>query len=253
MSSLIKQNKNADAYKVIAIKDLSVSQETFETITNVNEEDHLDRLTSKIFAAKEELAQLEEKKRQLLSETKEKIVKEREDWQAEKEMERQKAEEEGFQKGYEEGKNDALERYESLVEKANTIYLTSVEDYHKTIKKHTETIIQLAMKVAEKIMNMNVKEHPENFSLILHKALDQLKVDSTITIHIHPNNYPFVQQQKEELEQLLDGEKNIILQMDHRLNEGDCMIKHRFGQIDVGVDVQLEQIKAALLEHVLES
>ena len=252
LSSLIKQNKKTDTYKVIAIKDINYQEEVEENHT-INDEDHYAALSSKILEAKEELAQLNVKKEQALSEIKETIAKEQEDWLKEKELERKKAEESGFQQGFEAGKNQAIEQHDSLIEKANKIYLASVEDYHKTIKKHTETIIQLAIKTSKKIIGSNFEENPEKFGFIINKALEELKDSSTITIYLHPNNYQYVQHQKEELEQMVEEEKNIIFQIDHQLNEGDCVIKHRFGQIDVSVDVQLQQIKAALLENILES
>jgi len=254
LSNLIKQNKKkADTYKVIAIKEIDRSEENEENISYRNDEDEFASLLDKISVAKEELAQLEVQKEQALADIKETIAKEKEAWNEEKEKARQEAQEDGFQKGFEAGKRESVEQHDTLIEKANQIYLASVEDYHSTVKKHTKTIIQLAIKTSKKIIENSFEENPENFALIVNKAIDELKDSSTITVFLHPNNYQFVQHQKEELEQMLDGKKNIIFQIDQHLNEGDCTIKHRFGQIDVGVDVQLQQIKAALLENVLES
>lgn len=44
----------------------------------------------------------------------------------------------------------------------------------------------------------------------------------------------------------------ISIYADQQLQEGDCTIKHPHGQVDVGIDLQLRQIKNMLAEKVAE-
>jgi len=88
---------------------------------------------------------------------------------------------------------------------------------------------------------------------IIKHALEDLKDRSNISIYVEPADYEFVSKRKEELEELLEADELISIYADQHLNQGDCVIKHPFGQLEVGIDVQLKQIKTALEEIVLEN
>src|SRR5690625_3909283 len=109
------------------------------------------------------------------------------------------------------------------------------------------------METANKILDEELTNNPEKFQNIVTKVMNDLKDNETITIIVHPKNYQYIYEQKEELEQLIDEDGIITLQVDHTFNESDCIIKHRFGQIDASIDVQLQQIKTALKESVSEN
>lgn len=58
--------------------------------------------------------------------------------------------------------------------------------------------------------------------------------------------------QKEELEQIVRNDDVISIYTDRNLQEHSCIVKHPYGQIDVSIDTQLQQLKIALEEKVME-
>ncbi len=248
----MKQSDQSNPYHVIAIKELDfLEAETEEKDTTY--EDQLDAVLLDIDHAKKQLANVQLKKSQLMEEIRMKINKEKEKWVEEKEIERKQAEKEGYQHGFEAGKKEALNQYDSMLQEINNQYGLAIKDYHKIIEEHSQMIINLAMTTANKILDEQLANTPEKYVNIVKKVIGELKDNETITIMLHPNNYQSVYEQRDELEQLIDEESVITFQIDATLSEGDCIIKHRFGQIDASIDVQLQQIKTALKESVSEN
>ena len=254
--SLSNQNKisnESDSYQVITIKEIDFNDEQQEEQLDVSYEEQLNDISDNISQAKKQLHVLKKEQAQLLESTKEQINFEKEKWKKEKKLERQEAEKAGYEDGFNAGKNEAMEQYESLLNEINHQYDLAITDYYQIIDNHRQTIINLAMTTANKIMDEELANNPEKFQNIVTKVMNNLKDNETITIIVHPNNYQYVSEQREELEQLIDEDGIITLQVDQSLNEGDCIIKHRFGQIDASIDVQLQQIKTALKESVSEN
>lgn len=200
-----------------------------------------------------EILKLEKRRKQLLIETENEIVKEKELWEKQKEKLIKKAHDKGYQDGLSIGKQEGLRQYNDLINQANEIIKRATKDYHNTIEESEEMIIGLAIYTAEKVLEQKINGDPEQFLSIVSTAIKEIKDQSTISIYLHPNNYEFVVQQKDELVETLDGDTKLSIYIDQELNENDCIIEHPFGQIDASVDTQLNQIRSALVEFVLEN
>lgn len=249
---LLSDFKSTNNPKVITLKKIN-QIEPKEELEQLELDEQDATLRIEIEKKKEELKSLEEQKNKMLIELKEAILKEKEAWQETKEMERKQAEEVGYKVGYDAGEEKAIQEYNDVIKKVNEIVETATKDYHRTIEKHELAIVQLAITAAKKIINHKISKNEEHFLAIVKKAIKELKDKSTLSIYLHPDNYQFVSKQKEELEQMIEDDEIISLYIDDSLNEGDCVIKHPFGQIEVGIDLQLQQIKDALEEKLMEN
>src|SRR5699024_10997816 len=83
------------------------------------------------------------------------------------------------------------------------------QDYYKTIDKHEETIIQLAIATAEKIIHHEIQVDNSFIANIIGEAINELKNEAYIHIYCHPEAYELVVMQKPELEQIV-GTKDLI-------------------------------------------
>lgn len=193
-----------------------------------------------------ELEKLKEEKQELLKHTKKVIEEERNEWEKEKHTYIEAAKKEGYEAGIEIGKNESIETYKALIEKANTIVRQTETDYYDEMEHHGATIAQLAVVIAGKIIHERLEEKPESFINIVNAALRELKEVGRITIYLHPDNHKYVQQQKDELTGLLEDSKKISIYADESLEVHSCIIKHPYGQIDANIDTQLDQIRSVL-------
>lgn len=228
--------------KVIKIKPV-------QTVEKQNEDKHKQlHEQSKLKHMKEELKQLEQHKNKILQEAAAQIEQEKKSWKQEKAQWIEQSKQQGYQAGFEQGKQAGIAQYEQQIDKANAIVETATKDYYTTVEASDDTIIELAIHTAEKILKNTLSNQPEAFIPIVTAAISELKDQSRLAIYLHPNNYEYVVNQKEDLMQLLDGDTALSIFIDRQLSENDCLIVHPFGQIDVGIDTQLQQIAQALQE-----
>lgn len=200
----------------------------------------------------QEISELQQKKTMMLGNLRQSINQEKENWITEKEDERKKAQESGYQAGYETGTKEARMDWQESLNAVNELTDQAKEDYFRTVDKHEETIIQLAIASAEKIIHHELQINKDLMLTIINEAMTELYNEAYIHIYIHPEAYELVVKQKPELEQIVGTKDLISIYVDAELQKNDCIIKHPNGQIDAGLDSQLRQIKNALFEKVME-
>ncbi|MFB4167498.1 flagellar assembly protein FliH [Virgibacillus sp. JSM 102003] len=238
--------------KLIKVRPIEVkSQDNAQTSLSTEAEQK--NIQSEISQAHERLQQIKEQQDSLLQQTKAEIEEAKENWKTEKEAYIKQAQEEGFKKGFELGQQEGKGQYEELLANANKIVETATKDYHATIEQSDETIVELAVHAAEKIIKKELKENPESFISIVNAAIKEIKDQSELSIYLHPSNYEMVMKQKDEIVQLVDKDLNVSIYINEQLKEDSCLIEHPFGRIDASIDVQLQELREVLHEVNMES
>ncbi len=205
-------------------------------------------ISEQIDNLKLELKDLRNHKELLLNETNAEIQQAKQNWESEKHAYIESAKKEGYQAGYKEGEEAAQHEYRTLIEQANSIVESAGLDYHTTIEKHEESIIELAVYTAEKILSQQLEKSSQSFLPIVKSAIRELKDQSVISIYLNPANYETVLEQKEELLQVLEEDVKLAIYINVEIPENGCLIKHPFGQMDAGIDTQLNELRQVLHE-----
>lgn len=203
--------------------------------------------------AYKELREVKEQQETLIEQTKAEVIEAKENWETEKQQYINQAQEEGYKKGFDLGKQESINQYKTLLTEANNIVKSATTDYHATIEQSDETILELAIRVAEKIIKKELRENPELFNSIVSTAIKEIKDQSSLTIYVHPSNYELVIQQKDEIDRLVGKDINVSVYINEDLNEDSCLIEHPFGRIDASVDTQLQELRRILLEVSMEN
>lgn len=248
-----KMNHSPAQKRVIKIK----SHEFFKTEEHVNsglsKQDELDNIQNEIRSAMEQLNLLKTQQAKQIETTKKEIETEKNNWQQEKNEWIEKAKEEGYKIGYSAGEEQALREYRDLIDQTNSVIKRANEEYHAIVAKSDESILNLAIYVAEKILNQKIEEDSNAFFDIIKIAIKELQDQSDISIYLHPNKYSFVLDHKQELTQLLENNLKLSIYVKEELDVNACIIEHPFGQIDASIDTQLSQIKQILQDVVQEN
>jgi len=246
-----RQNHSYVKTKVIQVKPVEYFQNQNQRTNHSNNEKAV--IEGKIINAKQELEDVKKEKEELIQAVNDEIAKEKRNWQKEKEKWIKKAQEEGYNEGVALGKQEVYNQYKTLLNQANAIIESAQKDYHSIIEKNEETIIDLAIHTAEKIVRKKISDEPKDFINIVKEAIKDLKDQSTVTIYLHPDNYQLVLNHKNELLRTLDNQAALSIYINEELSENACLIEHPFGKIDAGVDTQLEQIRKILQELSMET
>lgn len=252
LSKVIKSywaNSAGEEHKVISIKILQDVNREIEINDEIIVNSEENELLSKAVEEAETIVKDATLKAQSIHEQ---ITFEKESWEQEKNLLKEKAKSEGFSQGLIEGKEQCLKEYHEALQLANDVVNASKRDYQQQVASAERTILQLGIKVAEKILGEKLEESDDGFLSIVKRAIKEARDYREIQLHVSPTHYGFILSQKEELTSIIPKETDIYIYPDEDLSERDCIIESANGRIDASIDSQLEEIKHKLLE-LLES
>ncbi len=254
LSDTFSHNQPTSTGKRIKVVPIELIKQNPVKEENINsKENSYPVIQEQLQAARQELQQLEEKKKQMISEAQAVIAHDQAEWERTRESYIKQAQEEGYQDGFAAGKQESMEQHKQLLEKANQIVRTATTDYHAKLEQSEETIVDLAIHTAEKIINEKLTEDPTSFLSIVKAAIKEIKDQSTVTVYVHPENYEFVIQHRDELVHLLHADTALTIYVNEELAKSGCVIEHPFGKIDASIDTQLQQLQEILHELALEN
>jgi flagellar assembly protein FliH len=212
----------------------------------------------------EEIAQLEHQHKAIqaqASQEKEDTGREIEEWwkvkQEEVRLESQRLKEEasqqGYQEGYEKGYREIQQEFEEKMEEMKQIVELAYKEKEKIIQSSESFLLALSVKIAEKIVRQELKQHKEQVLGVVQAGLQQAVERGEIIIEISPHDYSFLLSHVEELEQYISSgsELKVIPAQAHSASSG-CMIHTSNGSYDVSIDSQLSEIKKQLMAYYEE-
>jgi flagellar assembly protein FliH len=153
-------------------------------------------------------------------------------------------EQEIFAKGYAQGEKAAAAAAQQQHAALSKQLSASVEELTRVraeMIRHTERqMVQLALGVARRIVHREVSTDAAALTAMMHAALDRLSHASRVTIRLNPADHQSV---TAALPGALTG---MTLTADPRVPRGGCKVESEFGDIDAGVDAQIQEIARGL-------
>jgi len=177
---------------------------------------------------------------------------EKQNWQEEKMQLMEEAKQHGYNIGLEEGRSAGYQEYKEHIQMAKDVIELSKQDYQSYLESAEKTILELAIKVAEKIMNSKIEQDESYFLNIVKKVLQEGQGIKEVQLHVHPVHYQYVLAEKEELLSLFPIQPNLFIFPNAGIAENGCVIETNNGRIDATIDTQLKMLKQKLLD-LLES
>jgi flagellar assembly protein FliH len=157
--------------------------------------------------------------------------------------------EEGYQFGVEDGTQFAKVQYQSQLQKAADILEEAYREKAVIIKEADPFVIELTMEIAKKVIQQELKTNPEALTDIIKQTLTTVYETASISIGVAPEDFSFVQKQREQLRAMDNGQLEIKVFPDYSIEQGGCIIRTSSGSVDARIDVQLSEIKKVLLAY----
>ncbi len=251
LSNIIKSqwaSHLADQQKIIAIKILKQKN---------HEEDPQDFLYTAeeqkeiIAHAHQEAQRIIEEAKRLADSIHSRISDEKEAWKQEKEQLIESAKQEGFSSGFNEGKDQGYKEYQKNILFAQEVIKNAKKDYQHQVESSEKTILQIGLKVAEKILGEKLGTE-DGFLSVVKRALKEAREYLDVELHVSPCHYEFLLSRKEELKAIFPHERDLYIFPNDELSNNSCIIESANGRIDASIDSQLEELKRKLIE-LLES
>lgn len=190
-----------------------------------------------------------------LKQAQEEAVKIREKARAEAEVYSQKLREEvsqqayqeghalGLSQGLQEGRAQGQKEAERIKAETQNILRLVQRAAHEEWSKVDGILLQLALKVAEKVLRVHIHEHPEQLLQRI-RALSLLPEEREgWKLHVATADYQWLSQCSVE-------DLNIPLLEDQTLTSGDCFLECTEGIFDGRVEAQLERCEQLLREEL---
>lgn len=168
------------------------------------------------------------------------------------EDEKRRAYEEGYQLGMQDGTHHAKEQFKFQLQKAADILEQAYEEKKAVIQEAEPFVIELTMEIAKKVLYQEVKTNPEVLIHLIKQTLASVYETSSISIGVAPEDFTFVQKQREQLLAVGNGQVEIKVVPDYSIEQGGCIIRTSSGSVDARIDVQLSEIKKVLLSFQQE-
>lgn len=150
--------------------------------------------------------------------------------------------EQASKEGYEKGLEDAGESVFALKEALEEFFEYKDELY----KQLTGDILDISLKVAEKIIKKEVESDKKVLDAIVHDALKSLaKDENKIILKVNPTDVEYTKEMVPKLLSSGQFEAKIYVSGDKEVDEGSAVIETSNGVIDANISTQLELIKEA--------
>ena len=104
----------------------------------------------------------------------------------------------------------------------------------------------MVLAITRKIIYDELEERPEVILGIVRAALERVRDQNHINIHVSLDDYESILQARNELQSIVGSEQTLTVTADTVLTRGGCMIETSFGTVEAGVDTQLDSIRRAL-------
>jgi len=252
MTSLSKFIKSSHAElsngKLISIKMIEIAQK---------EEDKDDVVKAPVYPshfiedAKLKAKQIMEQAHMEAEQIREQLHQEKEKWQSEFQQLKEEAFQKGYEDGFKQGQLDGLNSVNENLELAKSVIETAKKDYQKHIESSDQTILLIAMKAAEKILNIEIENNPNVIANVVKQVLKEARDYREIQITVHPSDYAYMVSQKDDLLSIFPKETELYIYPDDQVKPTTCIIETEGGRIDASIDSQLAMLKEKLLEEMI--
>lgn len=160
------------------------------------------------------------------------------------------AERTGYERGLSEGirKGQALEKNETMQTlQAMSVIVKEMSALKKrTLEDLEAEIVQLSLAVAEKVIHLEATTNMEVIRGVLKEAIKNITDRENMKIRVHPQDFHFMIEIKNDFLQSFDGIRNMAFVEDKSIQRGGAIIETICGEVDARLDQQYNEIKAAL-------
>ncbi|MDI6799976.1 MAG: FliH/SctL family protein [Actinomycetota bacterium] len=156
--------------------------------------------------------------------------------------------EEAFKQGYEGGLAQAEAETKGLIDTLEMITKRALEEKKKIVEEAEASSIKLAIDIAEKIINEEIRATPDFIKNVAKKALQLAVEREHVVLRLNPKDFEIIKESREELASSVDGIKELEIIADQRIRQGGCIIETAQGSVDARIDSQLGEISKKLLE-----
>jgi len=158
------------------------------------------------------------------------------------------AEQQAKEEGYKNGEALARQHYQSLLDEAEALRLQAREVLENTVSGLEEEMVNTVLEIGRKIIGMELSQNRDVILGLIRTALLGSSVSDEIVIHVSPDDYEYVEENKDKL--IINGKsnRNIKIYEDCAMKKGECYVETGYGSVDSSIETQFESIERSFRE-----
>lgn len=145
------------------------------------------------------------------------------------------------QTAYDAGYQEGLAQTTELLVKARL-------EQDQFIKNANRDLMDLAIRIAEKIIGKQLEMDPETIIHIVKQAMQTVRQTKQLTVRVHPEDAKILRANEEELQEALGRQRILDVVEDKKVQHGGCIIESEIGTVEAQLHTQLERLKKILLQ-----
>lgn len=158
----------------------------------------------------------------------------------------------GFEAGTTQGILQVEEEFREKRQEMHDLVQSAYEEKAKIVQQSEAFLLSLSVKVAEKVIKEELRQHDDQLVNVVKHALKQIEESEDVVMQVSSEDYPIVLPFYDELKTYVRAESELKLIPVATLSKGGCMIHTASGSYDVTIDSQLKEIKKQLLAYCEE-
>jgi flagellar assembly protein FliH len=174
---------------------------------------------------------------------------------------KEKARQEGYQEGFSQGTSDGYEsgekqgeetglgRYTETVSRLQTLLESVQKEKEAYFNDREALMVELALKVAAKVIAREVQTRPDHVSNLLRHAIRKLADKSRLVVTVHPEDLERITQARADGLLSLPGVKQVEFLADEKMVVGGVRVASGNLTLDAALDSQLAELARVLLEE----
>lgn len=157
---------------------------------------------------------------------------------------------EGFEKGYQEAAQEFHSQYDPIMVQVADILDQLSEYQSQSLREQEHNLIELSITVARRILGQNLQADPGAVTQLFQELVEDNSREEYIKITLSPDLLPIQAKAGEKVRKLLtDLGANVTVAVDPELSQGGAVLETPKGVVDVSIETQLNNLKAAALDE----
>jgi flagellar assembly protein FliH len=152
----------------------------------------------------------------------------------------------GYNEGLDTGKKNGLseveKEFESFLQELKSMIQETLLERKRVIKELEPQVVDLSMKIAEKILRREASSYEDMIFEQVEVALNKLNDRTKITLRVNRMDVGRLNSYRDRILSLQDDIKELDIVEDLRVDEGGCIVETASGTVDGRINTQLSEI-----------
>ncbi len=152
----------------------------------------------------------------------------------------------GYEKGLDEGRKLGESEYESKLKDILQDKEELIKERQDLIENTEADIVDTVLDIVSNLTYGAFQLNPELLSVLVKRGISNATIQKKVSIKVSSEDYDDVVKNISSFEKLIDSSKEVEVLKDFSLMKNDCMLETEFGNINCGLDEQLESLKESM-------